>query len=813
MGDGPFRNPRQLGDTPGRASYGGLAPMVDDMGRKKPKTSDPYFSQPSDGGRGRGTPFLDPPATGQPLPQNSPDRGEQKKWKPSESNNAQGWTAEQPYGGKQGSAPIKEAIGSKSKMMVQTRDIQRGSTTSLAIIAGTTSGVLTEPLVKGMGLLADKGAALEGEGWTNRLARNGANLWNAQFDPIGIHSSKIAKESSMVLNSFEALKQTHELDKNLLGKLTNAGSLTPSEAMHRVKLVRELRIFDDTKLASVLVERQAFLDPNVLRGLDAVRTGEHLNSIKAIQVVGGRMLTPSELRLLSIRQMAFNNIEKLELAQKGINAEIKWFTANGAIENAKKSFLCTAGTGAILGIDHSVRERMYGHNAPSWESSAFSVPLAIALGSGFSGKSIAAGGAVLSGHLLDNWVEASDWIPQSYKHFSAFDAASLGLAFAIPTKGKIARAIVVGTAVIGGNALESTFNPTSTGETEAEAVKTTGQEKFDRTYSSFEKTVQAFKNLGKKNEIVLEENLGKLVADSKIDWATLSQQNKLIVHRTTAAMAQALGEYHLEKGTRLNIKSTDRPTYILEGLDLDMGGDSLTYLQLARLSVKGSRALTEILLNNQVFGTKVTQQEIVDLDRVNDKVNADIEKITGKHDIGKAMEKLKAFIDRGTTANGAIFNKEMAFHKTFVVDIDRKLGLNIPKLHTPKGDLNPAAVELLSKLLRDQALAKLTHAAYKLDRGDDPIGAAQMIFGTPEGRNEWLPGTQRAKGFDGALEAISLAEHLSPENRDLPELKAIAARITDQIKAKTPYQNDSSTDDSIQINSTAKKLLKAIGSR
>ncbi len=807
MGDGPFREPQEPGSKPNRASYGGLAPLVEDMGKTpQQRNKDPYFTPPTDG-RGRGTPYLDPPAY-KPGGEQQPPAGGQKlppvQDRPNNPNpvwkapkDTPTWGDKQPYSGQgqgqgQGdkpSDPLATTMGSKSKMMVNARDVQRGSTTSKAIIAGTVAGLTAEPLVKGMGMLTDKGSKLEGSGLGTRLVRGGSDLWRGNFDPVGINSSQIAKEESLVGKSFGAIKDTYEMDKRLLEKMTAKAPLAPEEAKHFVALKEGLKIKDDVKLMEVLVERQTHFNPTALQSLNAAKTGEHLTTIRALELSrDGKIFTTAERGLLETRQLALTNIDKLEVAQKGAAAESKWFTGAGAMENAKRAFLLTAGTGALLSADHSVRERMYGSDAKSWETTSLTVPLAMALGNGWKGKAGLGVAAIIGGHMIDGVSEGPSWMPESFKHFSAFDAVPLGLAFAIPSKSKIAKSFMVGTAVLGGNALESAFTPASTGDVETKAVDVNRKDKTERSFSSFEKSVDSFKELGNKNETVLEQNLGQVLVDSNKNYKTMSQEEKLAAHRTTAALSKALGEYRLEKGTRLSAAATDRPTYILDGLNLDMGGDSLAFLQMARNSVKGSKAMTEIMMDKQAFGTKVTQQEVKDLDRVGDKVNADIETINGKHDLGKAMEKLKAFLERGTTAHGATLNKEIAYHKTFVTDIDTKLGRNMPQLRNSNGDLNPDATLMVSKLLRDQALAKMAHAAYVLDHGDDPIKAGQMIFGTPQGRNEWLPGTQSPKGFDGAVEALMLAERLAPNNPDLPELKAMADRLAKQVIAKVPDQ-------------------------
>ncbi len=804
MGDGPFRDPKPPESTPGRAPYGGLAPLVDEMGKGKPKSSDPYFTPPPDGGRGRGTPFLDPPAfkpggeqppAAQPPAARPPEQRptEQPKWKA--PTNTPDWSSKQPYsGGDPSGDKLKDAVGSKSELMVKARDVQRGSTTSKAIIAGTASGLLAEPMVKGMGLLADKGSALEGTGPLSRSARWVSNGWKSSYDPVGIFSSKIAREEELVTKTFTGIKETHALDKQLLSKIldTSNPALTAEESKHLVNLKSGLKIKTNEALAEALVERQTYLNPDAIKTLNAGKTAEHLTTIRALELSrdGGKILTTAERHLLETRQLALTKADEYLIASKTASTESKWFTQAGAIDNAKRSFLYTLGTGSLLAADHSVRDRMYGQDAKSWESSAFTVPLAVTMGTGFKGKALLASGALISGHVLDGAIEAPKWIPESYKHFSAYDAVPLGLAFAIatPSKSKLARTLLVGSAVIGGNALESSFTPASTGDVETTAKAQNIKDKTERTFSSYDKTLNSFKDLGKKNEIVLEQDLAQVLVESNKNYSKMSQEEKLGAHRTTAVLAQALGENRLEKGTRLSAQATDKPTYILDGLNMDMGGDSLAFLQMARNSVRGSKAMTEIMMGKQAYGTVVTEQEVKDLDRVADKVNTDIEAINGKHDIGKAMEKLKAFIDRGTTSNGATFNKELAFHKTFVDDINRKLGRNMPQLRNEKGEPNPDATMMVSKLLRDQALAKMAQAAYKLDHGNDPIAAGQMIFGTPQGKNEWLPGTQNPKGFDGALEAIMLAERLNPNNQDLPELKAIATRLADQIKAKIPDQ-------------------------
>jgi len=779
------------------------------MGQGKPK-SDPYFTPPEGGngngnGPGRGRPFLEPPAfrpggdqqqppaqqtQEPPRQQTSPDlRPPDQQWKP--PANGPTWSSPQPFGGDKTQTPLGQATGSNARRMVDAREHQYGSSTAKAIIAGTSAAVFAEPMVKGMGILAEKGVAAEGTGLGARSARTLGGLWHSQIDPIGRHSSQIIKEESMVAKSFESITKTHQLDKQLLDKLRTAGALVPEERAHLLALKEGLKITDDAKLVEALMERQSLYNPSSLKALNAAETLDHLNKVRALEMSGGnKILTVAERAALETRQLALTNIGKLETAAAGAKIESRWISGSGAWDNAKRAFGLTLGTGMAIEGDHYVRERMYGKDAKSWETTSATVPLAMALGSGFKWKAGLTAVAVAGGHLVDQGIEAPSWIPESLKHFSAFDAVPLGIAFAIPTKGKIAKTAVIGTAAILGNVAESTFTGPSAGDIEKQAQDTAMKDNTERTFDSMERGVKGFKELGGKNEIVLEQNLANILVESNTNYAQKSPEEKLAAHRKTAMIARAIGEHRLEHGTRLSAAATDRPTYVLDGMNLDMGGDALTFLQMSRNSINGSKQMTELMISRkeQAFGSAVSQEEIADLNKAGDKVQASINAINGKHDIEGAMTKLKAFIERGTTSNGATLNKELAFHKTFVEDINRKLGRNMPALRSANGELNPDAAMIVSKLLRDQALAKLTHAAYKLDHGNDPIGAGQMIFGTPQGRNEWLPGSQNPKGFDGALEAIMLAERLSPNNPDLPELKAIAKRLADEVKAKAPEQ-------------------------
>ena len=275
----------------------------------------------------------------------------------------------------------------------------------------------------------------------------------------------------------------------------------------------------------------------------------------------------------------------------------------------------------------------------------------------------------------------------------------------------------------------------------------------------------------------------------------MNDAQKLDMHREIGILSRAQGEDRLGKGVRLNIGSTNSPQYLLEGMNLDMGGRALTYLRASSNNLKAARDLTsDKLMGKSVNGTKVDEQEVKDLDRSYDEVNGEINAILGKHDLGEAKKQLKRFLDKGTTSGDAILNNGLAYRNTFYIEFNEALGRQYPNLRDSTGAFNPKAnpeaTELVAKILRDQSLAYIAQAEFILEKGEDPIKAAQLLNGTSDGRNQLLPGTNIPRGYDGAAGAYLLAEALAPHNPDLPELKAMIERLTKEAENKIPGQYD-----------------------
>jgi len=520
------------------------------------------------------------------------------------------------------------------------------------------------------------------------------------------------------------------------------------------------------------------------KSLEQAREPQRGSSAAAAIIAGttAGLFAEPFIKATGLERLRLERLTPIEsVAYRSVAAETKWFTMGGALRNAKTGFLSTLGVGGALELDKMVRGQMYEGGLNSWETTSLTVPLGIALGKGFGGKAFLAGAATVGGHLIDNALPAPDFMPEALKHLSASDGIFLGTAFAIPSKNKLATAAIVGTAWLAGNIAETFLSPPSAGDLEKRAIDATTVDESERSQRSVETAVSLFKDLGRKNEVVLEQDLGLILSDLRSKYDAMANEDKLELNRNTMIVGRALGEHYLESGTRLAISSVSEPTYILKGLDLDLGTRSLQHLMLAKKHSVQSRAVTEQLMGTEVNGKLVTDRELQELDASTQAIDQSIGKIVGEHNIPEAMKQLTDFIVRGTTSSGAILSNEEATYKTFIRDINQNLAAFSPAAENPDGTLHPDASMVTAKLLRDRALVQITMAKIAIGRGTDLEQARQLLFGTEDGGRELFPNTDIEKKYDGALAALGRAEYLAPNNPDLPQLKAITDELIRQL--------------------------------
>lgn len=662
-----------------------------------------------------------------------------------------------------------------------------------SVMAGT-GALAAEPLSKAVSLGADKLAA----GAEGSTASRIGQFYQQNFDKVKIHSSQIVKETSSITASFKDLESLHKLDESLLGKLTNGTAMTADEAAHLERLKTGLKIppaaegFDD--VMQRLVERQQILKPEALKVLDSKGTESLIANANARQVA---VLTPEELVVLEQRQLALARVAGLNSAVKNAGTA-KWFSTEGAIANFKGALGNGLTAFGLLEADRTWRANADGRGYKSWEAQSLLVPIGVTVGGNWKSKLLLGGAAVLAGHGVDSVLpETPSWMPKQLGRTTGWDALFTGAGMMWPGKDIKSRAIAVGVGWALGNIAEYAFEGENLGDKENRTIDAMGRDKRDRSIDSMRNMVSTFKDTGKKEENLLVDTQTKIETAYRGLFSQSRSEDtyptKLGYTRTAAATSRALGELRLERGTRLSGDGKD-PTFVLEGLNLDLGGQALDYLRTSQEYVTNSKFFTSKMVGKEVTikvggqpeKTTIRESELGDLDRMSQETQRSIDAILGRHDIPKAAEQLKKFLDVGTISNTrgetATLGKDRAFHKTFVDGINTSLGKHMTLMINPQTgrldkDYNPRATEMVAKLLRDQALARIVQAQYKIDPknggGKDAGGAAAYLYGTPQGRNEVLPGMQTAKGYDGADQMLQLADALVPNHPDTPQIKQI----------------------------------------
>ncbi len=373
------------------------------------------------------------------------------------------------------------------------------------------------------------------------------------------------------------------------------------------------------------------------------------------------------------------------------------------------------------------------------------------------GSRITLAGAGIAGSII-----ADKLLPKSsQQEFSkllrptTLDSVLMGAAFLIPTESNMVRASLVGGAWAIGrvyNLIEGDGQISQKND----AIASLKTDAADRTYSSMQNSINAFKSLGDTSLPAVNLEVQELNAN---------QSNDLDVLRQQSIVDAAYGESLLKHGSL--VPGAKTPQYLLPGYNLDFGGRAMRYLMLAQNKLQTAQKVAKLELGQTVDGKVVTQSEINGLAKEESNVTDIINnKINGKHDVNAIFNKLEnlAYLHPGEAAK--LIQKNQNW---------------IAKL----GHVEPA---LSAKLFRDLALVELAAAAK--DIGYNGIGkayngsdaeAALAIYGSNEAR-QTADANGNPRGYSGALDCIKLATQLDPNNPDLPAIIAIA----NELKAKVP---------------------------
>lgn len=808
--------PQQQGQW--RQTYGGDVGQTTGQNRQG-NGSDPYYRGPRQDGRWRHDPFnrggdsFKPGGQQQPPPVEQPRQpGQQGGQPPVEDPNRNGnqpsgpkYNPKTPYtfndkqpdngmgpgtgpkggpGGSRPAGPLDQIIAQKERAMNGLKNQSNMMLTNAA--GGFVGGALAEPLFTGGGSKAadwvvKKTEPAEGatRSWSGRLAEQ----FQSNYDPKKFFSADLQKQTSRFDDLHGKVTEIVKSEASQLDDLARlAEGTTPLTAEQQQTMAR-------------LMERQKWIGPQATEWGEAASGARRLESLKNLAKTN---FTAAEIELLESRQLAL--AAKADLAAQAQAAkELKTFSGGQMLKNGKSGLMNMIAATGLKALDGGVSKMM---NTEEGSLTSLTVPMALAygkqMGMGRTKTGLYALGAIGAAHAADVILPDSIW-RNNTTSVSGVEAVLLGGAFAVPTKDMRARALLVGGAW-GAGRLYNMMRGDTLADKAQDALDSLKEDKEERSFGSLSDSTNQFKkvargetfflqgdkiglykndgNVKKTGEPVIQAQLASEIDRMKREWGQMPPGDKLQGLRNVAILSTALGENRLDMGTR--ILKENKPVFALQGYGLDLGGDALMYLQMAKKEgVEKAKSMTQKLIADNPDG-EYKSGEIADLDKFGQRINANMDKIYGKHDIDGAFDELKKFIP----------GNENTFGKTFLDNINNKIANN-----ATSGDS-----KMVAKLFRDLAMSYMALASNKMDRGKDGGGAVDLMFGTDQGRQLPFGRSGKARGYDGALDCLRAAKQLDPSNEDLAQLLVIAEKLANQAREKAAAQQADSTTNPLNVN-------------
>jgi hypothetical protein len=213
-----------------------------------------------------------------------------------------------------------------------------------------------------------------------------------------------------------------------------------------------------------------------------------------------------------------------------------------------------------------------------------------------------------------------------------------------------------------------------------------------RSESSFETAVAQCKALGKQDEVALESLMK--------DWLAPSSKDLLTSMRGIAAVADGIGEFRLEEGSRIDPKShQDTKPRILKGYDYDFGGEATSFLRMAVGELVQAQQYVNGHKGHVFEGQPMDDAYIQQLHNLQTDVEDKLNIVYGKHDVDSIYK---------------VLQHEIRYHPE-----DWQKGL--VRMRQTLDDLKTTDQRFLAKSARDLALGYLSEAAYMAsqDNGED----------------------------------------------------------------------------------------------
>ncbi len=234
------------------------------------------------------------------------------------------------------------------------------------------------------------------------------------------------------------------------------------------------------------------------------------------------------------------------------------------------------------------------------------------------------------------------------------------------------------------------------------AVDAFNNDRANRTESSFDNAVEKGKKLGAENEVALELLMR--------DWlAKKATAQPLTFMRGTAVLSDALGQFRLEEGSRLDLTShADKKPRSLKGYDFDFGGEATTWLRMAAGSLVNAQ---QYVINHKglvIDGQPMDDAYLRQLKNEQTKVESKLDTIYGPHD----MESIYSEIRRQVRSNSGDMQQALV------------------RLKYQLDDLKSTDSRFIAKSARDVALGMYAEADYMVSQNNGE--EAKIMFQSGE---------------------------------------------------------------------------------
>jgi len=562
-------------------------------------------------------------------------------------------------------------------------------------------------------------------------------------------------------------------------ELKAADSLGNVEAMQKVALENVTKFAPESatadEVAHVLANKQNAFLADTAKVINPEELGKVLGTQE--EVTAGTKLfvhnTP-EAKSLLVNAGLFQ--EKTE-AKSALDAAATVRTStertlNQAVENgagslpgqavrgfAKGVLISGATLAAGYGLDY-LGSKMFGYDQPKLDYAragvdGIAVPL-ILLSNMPARYKFGLAATTFIGNHVSEMLGAS---PQSAQYSTLFrpnwvDSVGVTAAAMLPVDGKT-KALAVGGAWLAARAYGEFAHITGIEGQDPEELRQNFESSFNHdqltnTESSFDKTVAFGVTLGKENEVALEAEMR--------DWiAKQSTLPPLTNMRGTAVLAETLGKFRLEEGSRLDLAShQDTKERILKGENYDFAGEATNSLRMAAGSAVAAENFA-ISNKGQTIGTQVMDDNYIQqMKNEQTKIEAQLNLVYGKHDVPKVFAEL--------TNQSRVHSDDMEQQLTKLQDFYSVLHSNDSRF--------------VAKTARDLSLGYLAEAKYVSEKGN---------------------GSDAVKFYQIAMGYLRDSERLDSNNPDNPQIEQVQSSLPAGISNAVSDQYKSTINNPFQL--------------